>query len=224
MLKKNIEILSNNIINEDGTCNLSVAYVLACICRATNNSKILADITDIRLVGKETENLSGDMKASWHILEAFKYETVYGNEFQPGLGIMPIEKALEVAESPEMRFRIIGELVARLIASDRTDEARSLVMSVRDQFSDEEKQTQMDSWLESGTVIKEYYEQLRLKTAEEEDSFVTEIFTKELKRRAGNAEKRGDNKVFQRYQKSLSALEEKQTEKKKEKKKEKKSP
>jgi hypothetical protein len=213
--EKNIEILSNHIVNEDGTCNLTIAYILACICRATNHSKILADITDSRLLGKAVEQLSGDAKASWRILEAFKYETVYGNEFQPGLGLMPIEKALEEAESPEMRFRVIGELAARLIASDRTEEAQSLIMSIRDQFPNEDKQLQLDSWLERGTKIKEYYEKLRAETVEEQDTFIINTFTKELKRRVSNTEKLGTSRTLQRYQQSLRELEEVQAKKQK---------
>jgi hypothetical protein len=210
--EKNIEILSANIANEDGSCNLPIAYVLVCVCRATNNTKILADITDSKLYGEAAKKLSGDTKATWRILEAFKYESAYGNEFQPGIGITPIEKAIEEAESPELRFRITAELVARLIASDRSDEAQSLVMSIRDQFPDETKQNAFDSWLESGNTVKKYYEKLREETTEEQDQFIIEVYSNEIKKRAETAEKQGDKKLLNRYRNSIAEIEKKQDE------------
>jgi hypothetical protein len=213
-----IEMLSEHVANEDGSCNLTLAYVLCCVCRMSDNHKIMGELTDAQLLGEENEKKPGDIRASWFLAEAFKFETVYGSEFMPGAGIKPIEKALEIAENEELRFRLTGELTARLIAVDRSDEARSMVMSVRDQFADESKQQQMDAWLVRGDEVKKYYEELRASKTEEADTFVSEQYTKELKRRSAAAEKFGDTKSVQRYQKTIASLEKIQEEKKKDKK------
>jgi len=208
-----IELLLEHVANEDGSCNLTLAYVLSCVCRIAGKPKIMADLTDAHLLGEDNEQNPGDIQAGWFIAEAFKYETVYSNEFKPGAGIRPIEKGLEVVQSPEMRFRLIGELVSRLVALDRSDEARSLVMSVRDQFADEDKQVQMDAWLVTGEEVKKYYTDIRIAKAEEADTFVMDEYAAELKRRADIAEQRGEQVSLQRYQKSIASIKKMQEEK-----------
>jgi hypothetical protein len=216
-VEQRIEMLAGNAANEDGTCNLTVAYVLCCLCRLADKQKVMAEITDAHLVGEAAKNIPGDIKSTWRIAEAFKYETVYGADFRPGNGLAQIDRGLEEATDAEVRFRLIGELTARLIASDRSGEARSLIMSVWDQYPDEIKQAVMDSWLEAGTSIKEYYENLRAQKAEESDTFLKDAFAMELKRRAVVAEQRGDQKTLNRYQKTIKYLEEKQPGRQKEK-------
>jgi len=208
-IDQKIEMLSEHVANEDGSCNLTVTYVLCCICRIAGKPKVVADITDMHLLGDENEKKPGDIRASWFIAEAFKYETVFGSEFMPGTGIKPIEKGLEAAESDEMRFRLTGELAARLAALDRADEARSMIMSVRDQFVDEDKQVEMDAWLATGDEVKKYYEDIRVRRTEEADTFVTEEYAKELTRRATLAEQRGDERSHNRYMKTVKIVEEK---------------
>jgi hypothetical protein len=215
---KKIEILSDNITNEDGTCNLTIAYVLSCVCRLAGKPKVMADLTDAHLLGEEAEKQPGDIRASWFLAEAFKYETIYSSDFRPGVGIVPIEKALEVAESPIIRFRVIAELVARLIALDRSDEARSLIMSIRDQYPDEAQQTQFDAWLAKGDEIKAFYAKIRTDEAEAADTFAADQYVLELKRRAVIAEQRGEKRTLDRYQKSIANIEKVQEKKRKEKK------
>jgi len=214
----NIEMLSEHLANEDGTCNLTVAYVLTCICRMAEKQRVIADLIDAQLLGEEAERVPGDVRATWFQAEAFKYEAIYGRDFQPGAGIIPIERGLKDSQSLGMRFQMIGELVARLISLDRSDEAQSLIMSVRDQYPDEATQEQMDVWLAKGVELKEYYENLRAQAAEESNSFVSEEYTKELKRRAAVAEQRGEKRNLQRYQRSIATLEKRQEEREKTKK------
>ncbi|MDR2755116.1 MAG: hypothetical protein LBC20_05365 [Planctomycetaceae bacterium] len=213
-----IKILSDNVTNDDGTCNLTIAYVLACVCRLAGQPKIMADLTDSHLIGEEAEKQPGDLRASWFLAEAFKYETVYSSDFRPGTGIVPIERALEAAESPAMRFRVIAELVARLIALDRSDEARSLIMSVRDQYPDEDQQKQFDTWLAKGDEIKAFYAKIRTEETEAADTFAADQYVLELKRRAVVAEQRGEKRTLDRYQKSIANIEKVQEKKRKEKK------
>jgi hypothetical protein len=184
----------------------------------SDRAVVMANMTDTYLVGEEAEKVSGDVKASWRIAEAFKRETVFSDEFQPGVGIAAIEMGLEEGESEEIRFRLTGELTARLVALDQSDEARSMIMSVRDQFADESKQQQMDAWLVRGDEVKKYYENLREKKAEEEDSFASEEYAKELKRRSIGAEKQGNKQMIHRYQKTAASVEEKLEQKTKSKK------
>jgi hypothetical protein len=213
-----ITILSDNVTNDNGTCNLTVAYVLSCVCRLAGKPKIMADLTDSHLIGEEAEKQPGDIRASWFLAEAFKYETVYSSDFRPGTGIAAIERALESAESPAMRFRVIAELVARLIALDRSDEARSLIMSIRDQYSDEEQQKQFDAWLTKGDEIKAFYAKIRTEETEAADTFAADQYVLELKRRAVVAEQRGEKRTLDRYQKSITIIEKAQEKKRKEKK------
>jgi hypothetical protein len=211
-VEQKIKILSDNIINEDGTCNLTIAYILCCICRLVDKPKIIAGLMDEHLLGEEAEKSSGDIRASWFLAEAFKYETVYGNDFQPGTGIEPLEKGLKVAESTEIRYRMFMELAARLISIDRSDEAQSLIMSIRDQYPDEEKQILFDLWLEKGTELKTFYEKLRAEEADKADTFAIKEYANEMKRRATIAESRGEKRTFDRYLKSVTEIEKKLTE------------
>jgi hypothetical protein len=207
-----ITILSDNATNEDGTCNLTIAYILCCVCRLVDKPKIIAGLMDEHLLGEEAEKQSGDIRASWFLAEAFKYETVYGNDFQPGTGIEPIEKGLQIAESSEIRYRMFMELVARLISIDRSDEARSLIMSIRDQYSNEDKQIRFDLWLAKGTELKTFYEKLRAEEADKADTFAIQEYAKEMKRRAVIAEQRGEKRIVDRYSKFVAEIEKKLTE------------
>ncbi len=203
----NIETLVANTSNDDGTCNLTVTYILCCVCRMANKPKTIANLMDAHLLGEENEKTPGDVRASWFIAETFKLETVYGSDFQPGMGAKLLDTALECAATPDMRFHVVGELLVRLISLDRCEEAVSLLMSIRDQYPDENKQTQMDAWLEKCKELSAYYKKIGTEKTEATDAFAAAEYAKELKRRAATAEKRGDRRNFERYSKSATAIE-----------------
>ena len=192
------------LTNTDGSCDLTIARVLACACRSSGNKVILANkFTDVL----KNEELTGDLRANWLIGQAFKIEALFGQDFQPGIGFLLLDEALEVAESPEMRFQVVEELAVRLISLDRADEARSLIMSVRDQYPEETKQVLMEDWLEQGELLKSHYETFRAKKSAETGEWISVEYANEMKRRAAAAERVGDQALADRYNQTVNGLE-----------------
>lgn len=214
-MDEKISVLKEHLSNKDGSCNLTLAYVLCCICRIADRPQVMAELIDNHLLGEANESLAGDIRAGWYLAEAFKLETVYSSEFKPGAGLSSIERGLECAESSEMQYRLTGELVARLIALDRSDEAQSLIMSVRDRWPEEAKQEELDRWLAKGEEVTSYYESARVKRSEEADTFTQTAYIQELKRRAGLADARGESRTASRYTGTATDLEKRQADEEK---------
>jgi len=208
----NIDALSAHIATEDGSCNLTVAYVLMCVCRMAEKQTIIFDLIDEPV---HDEDLDPEIRSTWLIAEAFALETLLDYDFQPGRGLGPLHEALDIAETPATRFWLLQEIVARLIALDQVDQARSKIESVREQFTSEDQRVQMDAWLAKGIELQTHYEDVRAQMAEEADTLVMGEYLQELRRRSVVADQQGDQLSLHRYQQSIAALEARQEKKKK---------
>jgi hypothetical protein len=196
-VKENIDALAEHMTKSDGSCNLTIFYILCCAARMTGQGGLVMNLIDEPV---HDESLPGDVRVTWFLAEAFAAESLFGHDFQPGRGIPHIHEALEVAESPELQFWAFQELVARLMTSERLDEAKSVVEKMRDQFSDGEKQTQIDTWLQLGGEVAAHYQRVREAQPEPD----RQAFIDELARRAAMAEQRGDTRSAGRYQQIVS--------------------
>ena len=191
--KENIEALAEYLVKSDGSCNLTVMYVLCCACRMTGNGGYLMSLIEKPV---HDESLPGDIRTTWFLAEAFAAESLFGHDFQPGRGIPHLREALDVAESPETRFWAFQELTARLMTSERLDEAKSLIDSIRGQFAGVDERTSIDTWLKRGEEVAAHYK----KTREARPAPDRQAFISEIARRAEMAKQRGDRRAAERYQ------------------------
>ena len=195
--KANIDALAEHMTKPDGSCNLTIFYILCCAARMTGHGGLVMELIEEPV---HDENLPGDVRVTWFLAEAFAAESLFGHDFQPGRGVPHIHEALEVAESPEFQFWAFQELVARLMTSERLDEAKTVVESMRNQFPGGEKQTQVDTWLQLGEEVAARYQSVREAQPEPD----RQAFIDEIARRAAMAEQRGDTRSTGRYQQIVS--------------------
>jgi len=196
-VEANINTLAEHMTMEDGSCNLTIFYILCCACRMTGHGGLLMNLIEEPV---HDENLVGDVKMTWYLAEAFAAESLFGHDFQPGRGIPHLHEALDAAATPEAGFWAFQELVARLMTSEQLDEAESLIGSIRNQFPGMEEQAMIDTWLVRGQEVAAHYARVR-ESRQDPDR---QAFMDELARRAEMAEERGDEKTAQRYQQIVS--------------------
>jgi hypothetical protein len=195
-VEENMNALAEHLTKADGSCNLTILYILCCVCRMTGNAAFV-----LPLVTEPTQdnNLVGDARMTWYLAQAFASETLFGHDFQPGRGTEHVREALEAAESPEARFWAYRELLARLLTADRQGEARTTAESMREEFSDAEKHAVIDTWLQRGEEISAHYQRLREDQVPDRQAFIDEIT-----RRAETAERRGNRRSAGRYQRIVT--------------------
>jgi len=194
---ENIDALARHLTKPDGSCNLTIAYVLCCACRMTGNGGQMMNLIEGPV---HDDHIVGDVKMTWYLAEAFASESLFGHDFQPGYGMIHVQEAFEAAETLEAKFWAFQELIARLLSSERLDIGKTLVENSRNQFPGEEKQTMIDEWIRIGESIAERHRQAR-ETNPEPDR---QAFIEELTRRAETAEQHGDTSTVERYQQIIS--------------------
>jgi hypothetical protein len=194
--------LSDSLVNSiecpNGECNLTITYSL--ICTGKDNRLLPKIIMQIESKLADTQ-ITGDIRVTWLFAKAYFQEIGLSQTIQPGRGIAVLKEALNIAESSEYRFWALGELVARLITIDRTEEVQSLIASMRAQFSDQEQLVCIDEWLsQSGEVVTQYN-----KSKHQRQTKPNIEFSKELKRRSNLAAKSGDTQSARDFQTKAEA-------------------
>jgi hypothetical protein len=194
--------LSDSLINSiecpNGECNLTITYSF--ICTGKDNRLLPKIIKQIESKLADTQ-ITGDIRVTWLFAKAYFQEIGLSQTIQPGRGIAVLKEALNIAESSEYRFWALGELVARLITIDRTEEAQSLIAGMRDQFSDQEQLVCIDEWLsQSGEVVTQYN-----KSKHQRQTKPNIEFSKELNRRSNLAAKSGDTQSAHDFQAKAEA-------------------
>jgi hypothetical protein len=192
------DTLINSIECPNGECNLTITYSL--ICTGKDNRLLPKIIKQIESKLADTQ-ITGDIRVTWLFAKAYFQEIGLSQTIQPGRGIAVLKEALKIAESSEYRLWALGELVARLITIDRTEEAQSLIAGMRDQFSDQEQLVCIDEWLsQSGEVVTQYN-----KSKHQRQTKPNIEFSKELKRRSNLAAKSGDTQSARDFQAKAEA-------------------
>ena len=200
--------LASHATREDGSCNVTLLYVLCCVSRSIDRRDVVLELLDEPV---HNENLPPDIRATWFIAEAFAVESLFDFDFRPGNGLGPLSEALELDCSPEILFWVVQEMAARYIAMDKTEEAKSLILSVRDQFSDPAQSEVLDQILQKGDEVTAINVQIR----ETRDTHpeTAELYVQELARRARVMEARGETETLNRFQASITEFEQQKTQK-----------
>jgi hypothetical protein len=176
----------------NGECNLAVIY--AFINSGKSNGYILSVVRAIDMALESEEN-EGDIRMTWLLARAYAKEVGLSQLTKPGRGLPELRLALAEAESSEYRFWAFQEIVARLITLDRTEEARSLILSFRDQFPDRTKQALIDQWLEEGERLSRIYMENRQETM----IGTLRMFSDEMNRRGDRALQSGDTDATREF-------------------------
>lgn len=119
----------------DGSPNL---HLIPAACYAGKKSfrqssaGVLA-VIDERLAD---DSMSGDLRAQWLVAKALARENHTADTPHVGRALRDLERALSEAESVEVRFWVLGELVTRLISLGEDQWALSLLDSIGHQFTE----------------------------------------------------------------------------------------
>jgi hypothetical protein len=109
-------LLNERLENQDGSCNLMVAYCVGMAAIADGRGDDMQRRLDQRL---EDNALTGDTRVSWLIARAFFEEVSAAGIPRPIRGLPYLDEAALVVDSPELRFRVLQETVARLASLDQ---------------------------------------------------------------------------------------------------------
>jgi hypothetical protein len=124
-------LLEEHLEREDGSCNLMVAYCVGMAAVFDRKSEQMIAVMEERLGNSE---LTGDARATWLLARAFLEEVNVGGMPRPGRGLDFLEEASLVAESNEMQFRILQEIVARYGAAGIVKRAMPLLDNAEGRF------------------------------------------------------------------------------------------
>ena len=152
----------------------------------------LRALLDARL---SDENITGDARVSWLQARAYLEEAAAAGQY-PLAGRQWLDEALGEATSPEVFEATLRDLIARLAATDRGDEARSVMNGL--DFNGENRV----AWEQQIDQIAATYEQQRIAAqASAEQAHVDELY-----RRLDEATADGDQERIDRYQRLIAAL------------------
>ena len=168
-----------------GECNLTMIYILTNAGKSNDKVMDVFNKIDDVLVDEEVQ---GDVRMTWYLAKAYAIEVGISQITRPGRGLDELREAFASAESDEYRFWALQEIVARLITIERNDEAQSLIDSLKNQFSEPEKQETMAGWL---AVAQELAPLYREREQQSRNSTLTGLST-ELNRRGDQMMNSGD--------------------------------
>ena len=185
----------------NGECNLALAYATTFATKLTRgkNLRIRKVLDDVL----EDEEIKGDRRMTWLLARAYAEEVAIARKPRPGRGNRYLKEAFAAAESPEYRFWALQELVARHIACNRSEEAISLVNSVKGQFQNEGQQKTLAYFTRMAQRCPAHYAKLSEKVRQE----AIDAYLAEIARRAEKAEAHGDDALADHYRGILKTAE-----------------
>ena len=196
------EWLCENCLSEkDGSCNLTVAYVISFSARFGNKEVWYTNHLDKILSDKE---LTGDRRAGWLLARAFAAEIAIAEIPRPAYAVPFLEEAYLVAESNEMKFRLFQEMVNRLISLDQGEAAKKQIAQFGKNFNSEEQQKAIAQMLEQEEKLTKHYTGVREKAANQAGP--GKAFVNALKSRLEKARERGDQALVTRYENRLKSI------------------
>lgn len=184
--------LQNAIVEAQGTCNLSLATLLTFVHKKNSALPQWRSYLESRIDDPE---VTGDVKASWLLARAFADEVPDVGEPEPLAGRAWLDLALEEATSVDMKRYVIGEIVCKLAAGDRCDEAVAMMDSQADLFEDGEAAVDIARWRTEVAEIDQSYAAAHQRA--EQARHDRRVY--ELQRRLESAQERGDAAAVARY-------------------------
>lgn len=192
------EAIADQLENEDGSCNLGLAYVLISASRENNT---VAGMLHRIAEALANADISGDARATWHLAKAFALETVVVPVVRPNRALPDLRLALQAAQSDELRARIVMEIVARQLTLGEIEQAKEALSAARTVAP--ESQTKIDTWFEEAEDIRERQRQAR----ENRRRSAQGLYATSLKRHQETAREKNDTKQVVRIQNVLRELE-----------------
>jgi len=182
-----------------GECNLTMIHILTSVSKS--NGKVMDVFNKIDAVLAD-EELQGDARMTWLLAKAWAIEVGLSQIVRPGRGLEELREAFASTESGEYRFWALQELVARLITIEMNDEAQGLIDSLKNQFSEPEKQETMANWLAVSEELKSLYQELQQQSR---NNSLTNLST-ELNRRADRMMNSGDMNAASELKRRASSI------------------
>jgi hypothetical protein len=191
------EIVANDLVRPGGHCRIVLAAAAAVGAVQGGRAHWLRQQVAKHL---EDPNLDGDTRASWLMAMALVEEGLTGEPPRPHRTFDYLTEAMLVAQSDEMRFRILGQHAPRLLSLGMFTEGRALLDQWADRFTLPEQQAQIGQWrADADTLEAELPLHIaRLRNESEIHRQANRIAI--LQRRLGRAQERGDTKLVTRYQ------------------------
>ena len=202
------DIVDQHLQNEDGSCNLGMAYIVISACREHNRLGRVLNCIDEAWVDTE---LSGDAKASWYLAKAFALETAMQFTIKPGRALPELRQALDVAESDELRARVQQEIVARLLTLGRDEEATEFLATQQSRALVSEEQLILENDPTPVTGFREQYAAAALRRR----ALSLKHYVDSVKKHQESARLKNDTVQVVRLQNVVSDFESKQQSEKK---------
>jgi hypothetical protein len=192
------------LVHEDGSPNLTLIYCAAFALLAEQRIihvsprtvldsaavQLRADFVDAVEKGLSKDAQAEDRLVNWLFAKAYLQEVFAAQVPRPWLGLETLEEAYLHAEDPNVRFRVVQELVGRLISLDRSLDALQWLQGTR--FSNPAQQVWVSEMQAKAGEMAQYYENYRVTAAEEQRAASHASYLAELRRRIQEAADRGD--------------------------------
>ena len=199
-------LVEEQLVHEDGSCNLMIVYVTAFSSLFESKRIGLRERVDAQM---ETLPATGDVKASWMLARAYLEEVQRIGRPRPSAGVPLLEEAyFFAAESSAVKFRLLQELVARLIATNRMQVATDLISGATGNFTTPTQTEQLASWEAKAVELAAYYEAYAQQAEVDRIARQQQEYAAELRRRRELAVGRGDDQQVARFDEMLSRFEE----------------
>lgn len=211
-------LIATNLVRADGSANLTILYCLAYSSLADIivqfSSRPFLDWTRGNMRGElesaiaqelEEGNVTADQRANWLLAKAYLREVFAARPPRPWVSFEILQEAYLTAESSQTRFRIVQEMVSRLISLDRSAEAKQLLQNLN--VTEPEQQAWATEMLAKADAMTTYYANHRIVATQDQKVAARDSYLKELRRRLQKAVDRGDADETSQYQQLIANLE-----------------
>ena len=187
------------LVMPDGSCCLPVAYVVAFSHFSLGKIQQWIERLDAMLEGPQ---VTGDVRASWLIARAQAEEIRRGrpgrhqqtlDRLLAGLGYL--EEASLVAQSPEAKLRVYGELIARHGAEERVDYALQIIQQARTAVTEPGAADTLGAWQQQLEALTDQIAQRR----KQREEFAQQAYLQRLRARYQKAEAAENEASASRY-------------------------
>ncbi|MDR2438822.1 MAG: hypothetical protein LBE12_05550, partial [Planctomycetaceae bacterium] len=194
------DLIQNHLELENGTCNLTLAYILIWACKENNlTSHILERINE----AIKDKDISGDQQMTWCLAKAYAEEVAVPPIIKPGRALSELQNAMLVAESEDYRYWALKETVARLITVNQNEKAQSLITNAKKQFNDVKQVEELELLLVHADEIEKTHE----KSREYRQQRSREDYLKTLHQHQTDAKQKNDVKRLEQVQKTIKKYE-----------------
>ena len=191
-----IALATNHLKRADGSCRVELLRVLA---YGAVNGKQSGWLRQQLLEQQEEIPFNSDARASWLLALAAMEEVAGGPPVRPNLAMPALTEARLIAQSNEMRFQILGQLVPRLISLGKFSDARSVLMTYASELQGAEQQADIQQWQSEADQLETQWDQFVQERYAAQKQSQAENRVAMLQQRLTRAERRGDAALAARY-------------------------